>query len=175
VIAPVALELMHNTSEEPPLDPTRPVLEQRRFVKFSPAMCKPLVKRTPDLWQPAFHAIHAPFEVDKDLWMLHLKYSDETVLEKTAEHRNRVREVEGRGSPSSFWAKSPEALRSLLTSWTDVTSADGEVSEFDVEELDLDKLIRLQRDGSWRPHANQVVTLEQSPLRELPPRFRTLF
>lgn len=175
VIAPVALELMHNTSEEPPLDAGRPVLEQRRFVKFSPAMCKPLVKRVPDLWQPAFHAIHARFEVDRDLWMLHLKYSDEAVLEKTAEHRNRVRTVEGRGSPGSFWAKSPEALRSLLTSWTDVTSSNGEVTEFDVDELELDGLIRRQRDGSWRPHANQVATLEASPLRELPARFRTLF
>lgn len=173
VIAPLALEVMHNARVEPALDPTRPVLQQRRFVKFSPGMCKPLLKRTSDAWQPAFHAIHAPFEIDRDLWMLHLKYSDETVLQKVAEHRSRIHEVEGRGSPGSFWSKSSEELRSLLSSWTDVDQ--DSVPEFDPAELDLRDLIKQQSDGSWKSAAKQVTGLETSPLCELPKRFHSAF
>ncbi|HZJ06170.1 MAG TPA: glycosyltransferase family 2 protein [Nocardioidaceae bacterium] len=175
VIAPLALEVMHNARLEPVLDPSRPLLEQRRFVKFAPGMCKPLVKRTPDAWQGAFHAIHAPFEIDPGLWMLHLKYCDETVLQKVAEHRRRVHEVEGRGSPGSFWPNGPELLKTLLSSSTDMANGSGSVPEFDAAEFDLGDLVRKQGNGSWKSMANQVTALDTSPLRELPARFRSAF
>jgi len=170
VIAPLALELVHNTTVEPPLDPARPLLQQRRFVKFSPGMCKPLLKRTGVPWQHAFHAIRAPFEVDPDLWLLHLKYHDVTVLQRVSEHRRTVHQVEGRGSAASFWAMSPEELTSLLSLWTDSAGDTGSVPEFAASEADLD-LVREQDDGYWRSTADQVTDLETTPLRVLPDRF----
>lgn len=176
VIAPLAFDVMHNARVEPAFDPDRPLLEQRRFVKFSPAMCKPLLKRVPANWEPAFHAIHASFEVDPDLFMLHLKYYDETALARVAEHRYRIRETEGRGSPRSFWAKSPDKLKNLLSTWTSPAKEDGGVVRVvDVEQLDYRDLISERSDGTWRANANQVTGLSKSPLRELPERFRGAF
>jgi hypothetical protein len=174
VMAPLALEVLHHARLEPALDPTRPVLEQRRFVKFSPGMCKPLLKRTTDAWQRAFHEIHAPFEVDPELWMLHLKYYDETMLSKVAEARQRVHEEEGRGSVNSFWPKGPEVLQELLSSWTD-SAAGADVGEFDAADVDLTGLIKQKSDGSWSCTANQTQALTENPLHMLPQRFRGAF
>ena len=46
VLGVVALNLVHAPSEGP-LDPARPLLEQRRYAKFLPLMCKPAIKRIP--------------------------------------------------------------------------------------------------------------------------------
>lgn len=176
VIAPLAFEVMHNARVEPEFDPDRPLLEQRRFVKFSPAMCKPLLKRVSAAWEPAFHAIHAPFDVDPELFMLHLKYYDETALAKVAEHRYRIRTTEGRGSPASFWSKKPDELKTLLTTWTSPAQEDdGTVRPVDVEQLRYRNLISKRPDGTWRADANQVRGLNRSPLQELPERFRGAF
>jgi Glycosyl transferase family 2 len=175
VIAPLAFEVMHNARVEPAFDPARPLLEQRRFVKFAPAMCKPLLKRVSAAWEPAFHAIHAPFEVDPELFMLHLKYYDETALSRVAEHRYRIRESEGRGSPRSFWSKSPDKLMSLLSTWTSPDHEDGTVEVLDVGQLNYRNLISEKSDGTWRSDANQVTGLSKYPLRELPERFRGAF
>jgi hypothetical protein len=175
VVAPVALEVMHNARLEPALDPARPVLEQRAFVKFSPGMCKPLVKRTPRPWLPAFHAIQAPFEIDPALWMLHLKYADEDVLGTIAEQRRTVHEAEGRGHPRSFWPMGAEKLKGRLSAWTGSADATAEVPELDVAELDLAGLVGRTNDGSWKSRGNQVRSLEESPLRRLPERFRAAF
>jgi hypothetical protein len=174
VMAPLALEVLHHARVEPALDPTRPVLEQRRFVKFSPGMCKPLLKRTTDVWQRAFHEIYAPFEIDPALWMLHLKYHDETVLSKVAEARRRVHEEEGRGSVNSFWPKGPEVLLELLSSWTDSAVGDA-VAEFEAADVELTGLIKPKRDGSWSCATDQTKALTENPLRTLPQRFRGAF
>lgn len=177
VIAPLAFEVMHNARVEAAFDPTRPLLEQRRFIKFSPVMCKPMLKQVPAPWEPAFHAIHAPFEVDPDLFMLHLKFYDEAALARVAEHRHRIREVEGRGSPRSFWSRSPRTLESLLASWMESADQDGDrVPVLDVDELDFGELIRKRPDGTWRVGGvSQVGVLSKNPLRELPERFRGAF
>jgi hypothetical protein len=175
IIAPLALEVMHNARVEPPFDPDRPLLQQRRYVKFSPGMCKPLLKRVPAPWEPAFHAIHAPFEVDPDLLMLHLKWYDETTLTRVAERRYHIREVEGRGSPRSFWAKKPRQLRRKLATWTSPADGNGDVPVLDVDELKVRKLVTRRPNGTWRPRGNQTTALDKMPLLQLPERFRDAF
>ena len=120
----------------------RPFLEQRRFVKFSPGMCRPLVKRVPAPWGGAFHSIRAPFHVDRDIWMLHLKYADVPMLEIVAERRRMTHELEGRGHPKSFWPMGAEVLKRRLAAWTSDADATGAVAPFDPDEPDLDGLIQ---------------------------------
>ena len=175
VMAPLAFELMHNARIEPPLDPARPVLEQRRFVKFAPAMCKPLLKRVPAAWEPAFHGIHAPFEVDPELFMLHLKWCDEAVLARVGDQRHQIRTEEGRGSPRSFWAKRPDQLLDKLAAWTGPADRTGSAPVLDVHQLDYEGLIGRRLDDSWRSRANQTTALNKTDLRELPERFRAAF
>lgn len=175
VIAPVALEVMHNGRLEPPLDPERPVLDQRRFVKYSPGMCKPLLKRVRRPWTGAFHAIQAPFEVDRELFLFHLKYADERMLEETAEQRRAAHEQERRGHPGSFWPMGAEKLGRMLRRWTDAADGGTELSEFDSAQISFDGLIAKHPDGTWRATAHQVRALEASPLQQLPERFRGTF
>jgi hypothetical protein len=175
IVAPLALEVMHNAKLEPALDPSRPVLEQRRFVKASPGMCKPLLKRSPERWQPAFHAINAPFEIDPALWMFHLKYCDVTLLEKVAEERRRIHVEEGRGHSKSFWPMGAKALKRQLSSWTRLPRGVKDAPEFDPTEVDLDGLVGEVRPGVWRSLPIQTEALNETPLRGLPQRFRSAF
>lgn len=173
VIAPVALEVMHLTRLEPPLQPDRPVLDQRRFVKFSPVMCKPLVKRVRRPWAPAFHAIEARFEVDPELFMFHLKFADETVLEQTAEHRRAAHVLEGRGHARSFWPLGAEKLKVRLATWTESADGDADVPQLDAAELSLDGLVQEKPNGFWAvAGSHQAKGLRSSPLLELPQHFR---
>lgn len=171
VVAPLALELVHNAQVEPALDPARPLLQQRRFVKLSLGMCKPHVKRVPQHWDGAFHRINAEFQVDPDLLMLHLKYADVATLETVAEHRREVHEKENRGHPDSFWPMGARLLKQKLASWTNASHA----PEFHASEARLHGLVQPFGDGTWMASYNQVKALEESPLRVLPARFRDAF
>lgn len=174
VVAPMALEVMHNARIEPPLDPDQPLLGQRRFVKFSPGMCKPLVKRVGTPWRYAFHGIHEQFEIDTDLWMFHLKYADQDVLEDVAENRRKLHEQEGRGHPRSFWPMGAARLKDLLSSWTD-TDQPEDVPEFSVGEVDCTDLVTKRDEGWWKTSAGQVSHIDLHPIRRLPERFHGVF
>ena len=50
----VGLEVLHFPEAEPSLDLDRPILEQRRFVRFSAWNCKPVLAQIPLRWPPAF-------------------------------------------------------------------------------------------------------------------------
>jgi hypothetical protein len=173
VLAPVAVNVLHNPAVEPELDPTAPVLSQRRFVKFAPGMCKPLIKRTPAAWSAGFHGIRHPFQIDSELLMLHLKFFDVSNLGTVSEQRRTAHYEEGRGNAASTWTLGPEELKSRLLSW--VETPDGEpVPEFDPQEPNLSSVVR--RDGEFvRARGSQLQAMETSPLRQLPERFRKVF
>jgi hypothetical protein len=170
-IAPLALNVLHNPRLEPVLDPAQPLLKQRRFVKFAPGMCKPLIKRIPADWGRAFHAIGTPFEIDRDLVMLHLKYYDVSSLKRVSEHRH-ARHQEGRGHPESAWALESDELISRLLSWVQ-TPEGHDVPEFDPSEADLDEIVHRKSNSHFRSHGPQLTAMENNPLRRLPERFST--
>lgn len=173
VIAPLALDLLHHPEVEGPLDPTRPVLSQRRFVKFDPEMCKPLVKRVPQPWMQAFHGIKAPYEVDPELFMLHLKYYDLGALEKVAEQRRAAFHNEGRGAASSAWKLGAEELIARQRRWVTVPDVDA-VPEFNPMGPDLRKVVKKTPGGFHRSIGTHLVAMEKKPLRRLPERFRNV-
>jgi hypothetical protein len=176
VIAPLALNVLHNPAAEPgELDPHRPVLTQRRHVKFVPVMCKPLLKRVPAPWRPAFHGINAPYEIDRDLLMLHLKYYDVTALRKVAEHRRMLHETENRGSNNSAWTMGAEELVSELLSWVRTHRGDEPVPEFDPDEPDLRRIVHHKEGGFYRSDGTQLRAMHLNPLRRLPERFSHAF
>lgn len=71
----IGLDLQHIPDEEPPLDPGRPIGAQRQWVRFSGAMCKPVLIRRPIRWHPGFHGCDKPRAV-APLWLVHLRYAD---------------------------------------------------------------------------------------------------
>jgi glycosyl transferase family 2 len=170
VLAPLAVNVLHNPHVEAELDPQAPVLSQRRFVKFAPGMCKPLVKRTPAAWSAGFHGIRHPFQIDRELLMLHLKFFDVSSLGTVSEKRRAAHYDEGRGNAASTWTLGPDELKSRLLSWV-ATPQDEAVPEFDPNEPDVSKVVR--RDGEYvRSRGSQLKSMESSPLRQLPARFR---
>jgi hypothetical protein len=173
VIAPLAVNVLHNPMVEPALDPRQPLLAQRRFVKYAPGMCKPLIKRTAADWWASFHGITAPFEVDRDLLMLHMKFCDVSSLMTVSEHRH-ARHEEGRGHPTSAWAVSSDELASRLSTWVQ-TPERHNVPEFDPYELDLSDLVRDKGRGRFRSHGPQLRAMDENDLRRLPERFRMAF
>lgn len=75
VVTAVGLDLQHLPDEEGPLDPALPIGMQRRWTRFSAAMCKPCFVRKPVRWSPGFHECNAETVVSS-LFLLHLRYAD---------------------------------------------------------------------------------------------------
>lgn len=74
--AGVGLNLTHIISHEPPLDPEKPILQQRNYVWFRSTTCKPLVTRVPISWDTGFHFCNQPINIDPNLYIFHLKAMD---------------------------------------------------------------------------------------------------
>lgn len=181
VIAPVGMNLLHNSNLEPPIDPGLPVLAQRRFVKFAPGMCKPSVKRVSAPWRAASHGILSPFAVDPDLWMLHLKFYDIDALRRVADHRNRMHQLDGRAD-NTTWTRTGSELADELLSWTapptgaDYADGGADVPEFDPEELNLEAVVKKVNDGLYKSSGGgHIYAMANNPLRRLPERFRGAF
>jgi hypothetical protein len=75
VVAVVGLNLHHLLGEEDDLDLSRPVLKQRRWVRFVAPMCKPSIVKVPIKWGRGFHSSNKP-SVFEDVYMFHLRYFD---------------------------------------------------------------------------------------------------
>lgn len=72
----VGVDLLHIIHKEPPIDLTKPIMEQRRFGRFRTAGCKTMLSRIPLRWGPGLHYTdHKPW-IDPDLINVHLKTMD---------------------------------------------------------------------------------------------------
>ena len=86
----VGYELLHLVDREPPFDPTRKVLDQRRYWFANEIYDKPALATQPMNWKPGFHRTEdGRMRPDPDLHMIHLHRMDyEICLER---HRGRER------------------------------------------------------------------------------------
>lgn len=173
VIAPVAVNLLHAPALEPALDSGRPLLEQRRFVKWAPGMCKPLVKRVPATWLQGFHGIKAPYVIDPELYLIHLKYYDVDALVEVADRRRDLYHNEGRGSARSAWPLGAQAILEKLAGWVAEASG-GDPPAFAPEECDLAATVHAMASGFYRSRGPHPGVVTDYPLRVLPDRFRSL-
>lgn len=82
-------ELIHMRDAEPPLDLSRPILDQRRFWFFNGAYDKAAIATVPMSWRPGFHGrSDYAFRPDPDLRLIHLHRMDYDICLD----RHRVRE-----------------------------------------------------------------------------------
>jgi hypothetical protein len=172
-MAPVAVNVLHNAAVEPAFDPMRPVLGQRRFVKFAPDMCKPLIKRVPQPWLMGFHRIRSRFEIDPDLLLVHLKYYDSDALGLVAEARRHSYDNERRGAAASDWSLGGTESRRLLGGWVRCAELD-QVREFDPCDLDLTGVVVQKENGFFHSTGPPLEAMEAGPLMMLPDRFRSV-
>lgn len=172
VMAPLALNVLHDARTEPALEPGRPVLGQRAFAKFMPVMCKPAVKRVPAPWRFASHGIDVPYAVDPELFMVHLKFADTDQLRRVAEARHQLALADGRGI-NATWQHSGDAMAGMLSGFVgDVDPAS--VREFDARSVKLRRLVA-EREGAWRAvGGGQVALMTAQPLVRVPERLHGL-
>ena len=166
VIAPMTLNVVHVPSVEGPLRADEPVLGQRRFAKFTPIMCKPSIKQVPASWRWASHGIKAPYQVDPELYMLHLKFADRDALGRVAAHRRALVDSSGRALRSN-WSRGADDVLAVLD--RSVRNVDPErTPEFSPEEVDLSRIVE-RREGWYRSVGpGQLSALERQPLRRVP-------
>jgi hypothetical protein len=169
VIAPLALNVVHNVRCEGPIDPNRLVLDQRSFAKFMPGMCKPSIKQVPARWAAASHGIGRQYAVDPELFMLHLKFYDQDHLRSTGRKLSALVALDGRAGMSNWW-HAGHYVR-LLGQFVDGAEPDS-VPEFDPRDVDVDELViegrHAERFRSRRQ--GQVRSMLQRPLVRIPRR-----
>lgn len=167
VLAGVGLNVLHDAAHEPPIDHDRPVLAQRGTVKFVPRMCKPAIKRQPFPWMPGTHGIRAPFSVDPDLLLFHLKYYDEGELRRVAQLRHELNEREGRGGGSA-WTHEPDELVAELRGWV----REGRAGTLRPRRLQLPTPQAVRAAGYHRVPGNQLKAMERGRRLRVPDRLR---
>jgi hypothetical protein len=172
VLAPVALNVLHHVGTDEPLRPGAPVLGQRRLAQLAPVMCKPSIKRVPRRWGANTHGIRAPYRVDSELAMFHLKFADRDTLRATAQRRHALVHAEQRGGGSS-WQFPAEDLDRLLASLTEGVEA-ADVPELDLGAVDTGALVLRDGEEHRSPKVGQVTSLQQEALVRIPERFHGL-
>lgn len=75
VLTAVGLDVVHVPALEASIDWSRPITAQRGWLRFSSAMCKPVLIRRRVAWAPGFHCIDAKPRFGP-LFLLHLRYAD---------------------------------------------------------------------------------------------------
>jgi len=98
-VTAIGLNVLHRRREEPPLDPARPVLHQRRLVEFASGFCKPLLTRVRLQWTPGFHFCNRPPAFD-DLYLFHMKFAD---YDEALARQRLNRSVHPADKPRGVW------------------------------------------------------------------------
>ena len=146
------------------------MLEQRRLAKMIPLMCKPMVKRSPEPWVAASHGTTVPFEIEPDLYMVHLKFAERDHLKAVGDHRKALADAEGRAAETS-WQFAGDDLLALLDEITDGVDP-GAVPEYRPRPRQLAKIVRETEKGFYRAHGRrQVKAMREVPLVRVPERF----
>jgi hypothetical protein len=168
VIAPVALNVVHVVGKEGEFDPNRPVLDQRSYAKFVPGMCKPSIKQIDAQWAVGSHGINHSFAVDRELFMLHLKFFDETHLQRVSRNRSELVAMDGRATHSN-WRRGGELVHFVKRLSSSVELA--HVPEFDPATVDLAGVVIPGQGSRYRTRRQgQIRAMRNMPLVRVPSR-----
>lgn len=170
VIGAMNLNVVHDVAHEPPLDPARPVLTQRRLAKQVALMCKPAIKRVDAPWRAGSHGIAHPYAISTDLVQFHLKFADRDLLRAAAEHRQHLALTQGRAAETT-WQFGGDDLVALLEEV--VADADPDaVPTYRPRPRFLDRVVREGENGVFRAHGRrQHVAMRNADLVAVPPRY----
>jgi hypothetical protein len=164
VLAPVGVNLVHVPDREPTLDPTMPLLRQRRHVKVVPGMCKPAIKRIPARWTGGTHGIRAPYGLSRDLYLVHAKYADRAAALTTHEGRHSEF-LTAHAGRTATWRLKPAEIADRWTSWARSPDSPA-VLDFDT--LDLSGVVRAQPKGIYRSYGPQTSAMDDGEMYVLP-------
>jgi len=89
VLRSQGFDIVQMVNEDPPVDPSKPMLGQRQLMFASDAYCKPCAVRVPVRWNYGFHTLRSRDMVTfvPELVLCHFHYFDEDILNE----RNALR------------------------------------------------------------------------------------
>lgn len=176
VIGALGFNVVQHVENEGPLSFDRPLLQQRRYAKFMPLMCKPMLKWAPVPWVRASHGVQTPFRVDPDLFMFHFKFADRDQLATRATLRKQLHDDEGRAEGSS-WSRDADTMGELFDQISvDIVNAraagaDDASGRFRPAQDRIDQIIQ-PRDGAWKAVGpGQFSGMRSQPVVRIPDRF----
>jgi hypothetical protein len=174
VFGAMGLNVVHHVGHEPPLDPGRPLLSQRRLAKFIPLMCKPAMKKVHNQWTAASHGLrNTTWAIDPDLFMFHAKFADRDGLHQAAETRRVGVELEKRPRKTS-WKFGGDSMVSLLEGITKKVDVDA-LRPFEPTPELLDGIVREEEETIFRARGGrQVPAMRKAEMVLVPDRFRDL-
>lgn len=122
VISPFAVEIVHRTDLEKPLNAALPILGQRRYGRINVAYCKPCIHRVPLKWSTGQHfSDHPDLCLSRSLFLFHLRYVDrDMLLDRQGKRSARIRDEMGKPVPDAAgegWKKSTDDMDRFLASF----------------------------------------------------------
>ena len=173
VVTAVGLNVQHVPAIEPPVDLARPVTEQRRWVRFSSAMCKAVLVRRAVEWAPGFHCVaDAPVVFDQ-LYLFHLRWFDRDAgLRRLA----KTRSMAWSGLVMPWQVLSDAELVAMIDAIAALPRREGVAFDTGIPPL-RDLIGTLLEGAKGREHDRYKfdLTLDASELWEIPARFRGTF
>jgi hypothetical protein len=169
----LGLELWQLVQHELPIDFSHPILEQRKAVRFSNAMCKPLVGREPLKWNPGFHTCQHEPALSGELFLFHLKYMDRLLaLERLAYTRSMAWSA---AEVAKGWGKHQRRRDAKLDA--EFLEVQDQALQTGLEAFDFSAHIDAIRAGASRGPQGLWTRRDKLPptLAEVPARFRHVF
>lgn len=173
-VAPLGVNLVHVESLEAPFIPQQPILEQRRYVKFVPAMCKPVVRRQARArWTPGFHGASERYAVDTGILLVHTKFMDSDLAARSQRVRHE-RWQQGMGQTSS-WRMPVGRFRQSYRDWS-AAPPDNAIDTLEPARIDTSQVVTSTRrhllgPRVYRSAGGQIAAMRDMPLLALPNRF----
>jgi len=170
--SPIGINVIHIVDAEPPIDLTQPILLQRRYGQFHSQMCKPLITRVPLKWEPGFHSCDQRLNIDRDLYLFHIKQIDkEQALRR--QHMSRRISWSKDAIDSSHWAHHRyDDERFVREFFLDPAN---ELRQLGAREFAFDsEIARLQAEAHEHSDIFHLSDFK-GPVVEIPAIFRTAF
>jgi len=109
VVKCTGFEIIHRIREEPEIDWSKPLLEQRKYGSYFPKFNKPLLSRIPLTWSMGFHYLRnyendEKVGTDPMLMLVHLRRIDYNTCKKKFMERIKWRTIKRMGHrPAKQW------------------------------------------------------------------------
>lgn len=172
VISPFGVDLVEPVELDlPPIDLSRPILSQRRFISSSAPYSKPCITSEPINWSKGGHySDRREVFLSEDLFLFHLRLFDRTVYqERSANRREMVTDarsgkvIEGLGGPS--WQRTNEFGRYSIQREEPMKNID-----FRKDRVKWLESAQLDGKGFWERSGRL-----RKQLHRIPERFETVF
>ncbi len=162
------------TSEDLPIDLSRKILEQRKWMYFLGPMCKPALTRRPIVWGGGFHQAHDVEPRFADLHLFHLRFVDQQIgLRRLAKTRVMARA----NMEVGWWQRvSDEKCLEMMADYANLPqNANVNVSNESIEVLDAISQVLGSSGGRLGEPDTLNLGYEMGELWQIPERFQRVF